>query len=102
MNSAGEPLASIASISSWLRRRTYGSSDLRRRREKPWRVYTRMRLWSGSGRFDITAIGSKSGAASTSAAASLNGNTGSCTLADAYTSGLRKTASMSSMRVITR
>ena len=65
-------------------------------------MYTRIRPWSGSGRFDITAIGSKSGAASTSAAPSLNGNTGSWTLADAYTSGFRKTASMSSIRVITR
>ena len=102
MNSAGGPPASIASISSWLRRRTYGSSDFSRRREKPWRVYTRIRLWSGSGRFDITAIGSKSGAASTCVAPSPSGNTGSWTLADAYTSGLRNTASMSSMRVITR
>ena len=51
-----------ASISSWLRRRMYGSSDFSRRFEKPSRVNTRMRPWSGSGRFDITAIGSKSGA----------------------------------------
>ena len=56
-NSAGEPASIMVSISSLLRRRMYGSRVWILRLLNPWRVKWRMRPWSGSGRFDITAIG---------------------------------------------
>ena len=61
-----------------------------------------MRPWSGSGRLDMTATGSKSGAARTSWASAANGKTGSWTLVEANVSWSVNTASMSAMRVTTR
>ena len=101
-NSAGGPAASMASINSWLRRRMYGSMSPIRLLENPWRVWTRMRPWSGSGRFDMTATGSKSGALRVSWAAGASGNTGSCTFTEANVSWSVKMRSISAISQTTR